>query len=108
MKHKDSIPFIPVERHETTRKEISALLLERACTAREISALVKIPEKEVISHLEYILKTIHRDNQKLVITPYHCKKCGFVFKKRERLKKPGKCPLCKSEAIEDAHFSIKA
>ncbi|MGF1758660.1 hypothetical protein L4D76_12100 [Photobacterium sagamiensis] len=108
MKHKDKILFIPIERQETTRKEITTLLSERSCTAKEISTAAKISEKEVYDNLEYILKTIHRDNRKLVITPYQCKKCGFVFKKRERLKKPGKCPLCRSESIEDALFSIQA
>ena len=108
MKHRDKILFIPVERQETTRKEITTLLSERSYTAREISTAIKISEKEVYDNLEYILKTIHRDNRKLVITPYQCRKCGFIFKKRERLKKPGKCPLCRSESIEDALFSIQA
>ena len=108
MKHKGNITFIPVERQETTRKEITTLLSERSCTAREISSAIKISEKEVYDNLEYILKTIHRDKRKLVITPCHCRKCGFVFKKRERMKKPGKCPLCRSESIEDARFFIQA
>ena len=106
MTHKDNIPYVPIERHETVRKAITTLLLDHPCTAREISQVVQIPEKEVLASLENIAKTIHRENYKLVITPCQCRKCGFVFHKRERLKKPGKCPICKSESIEDARFSI--
>jgi hypothetical protein len=40
------------------------------------------------------------------VTPAECRKCGFVFQKREKLKKPGKCPICRSESIEEPLFGI--
>jgi hypothetical protein len=33
-------------------------------------------------------------------------KCGFIFRKRDRLKKPGRCPVCHGEHIQDPLFSI--
>ncbi|MBA3060962.1 MAG: transcriptional regulator, partial [Nitrospirae bacterium] len=39
--------------------------------------------------------------------PAECAKCSFVFRKRERLKKPGKCPICRSEFIQEPLFLIK-
>ncbi|MBI5894433.1 MAG: ArsR family transcriptional regulator [Deltaproteobacteria bacterium] len=97
-------PFIPAERHETIRRQIISLLAGNTLSAKDISADVRISEKEVYEHLEHIQmakKEVH-----LVVIPAECEKFGFVFKKRERLKKPGKCPACNSESIAEPMFSI--
>ncbi len=101
---KPKAPFIPPERHDTLRHEIITLLEGETLSAREISAEVGIPEKEVYGHLEHI--QTGRGELRLVVTPAACRKCGFVFTKRERLKKPGKCPVCRSELIREPLFSI--
>ena len=93
--------------HDTIRQEIIAVLLEGSCSARDVSAAVKIPEREVSGHLEHIQKTIASSGRHLVIMPAECKKCGFVFAKRDRFTRPGKCPVCKGESIREPHFSIK-
>ena len=108
MKRKPAEPFIPVERHETLRHEIRAFLEERTASAKEISSHVGIPEKNVYEHLEHIQKTMSKKECHLVVTPAECKKCGFIFSKREKLKKPGKCPVCKNEAIHEPLFSIES
>lgn len=106
LKIKVKEPFIPVERHETVRREIFSALKGRPLSAREISAAVHIPEKEVYGHLEHIRKTVSKKELTLVINPAECLKCGFVFRKRERLTKPGRCPVCRSELIQEPLFSI--
>lgn len=100
-------PPIPVEMQETVRREIIAFLEHRERSAKELSAEAGIPEKEVYSHLEHIRKTMSTTGRHLAITPAECKKCGFVFSKRERLKKPGKCPVCRGESIYEPLFSIE-
>lgn len=107
IKERPKEPFIPVEMHDTIRHEIVSALGERPWSARELSATVKISEKEVYGHLEHIRKSITLSGRRLVITPAECKKCGFEFAKRERLKKPGKCPACKGESIHAPLFEIK-
>jgi predicted Zn-ribbon and HTH transcriptional regulator len=107
VKKKAKNPFIPAERHETIRQEIISALGGRTLTAKEISAEVRIPEKEVYEHLEHIQKSMNNKERQLIITPATCIKCGFVFAKRERLKKPGKCPVCKSELIQEPLFSSR-
>ncbi len=107
MKKKPEEPFVPVERRDTIRKEIRSLLENRAFSAREISACIGVGEREVYEHLEHILRTINRREHNFVVTPAACKKCGFVFRKRERLRKPGKCPVCRHEMISDPLFSVK-
>jgi hypothetical protein len=106
MKKKSKKPFVPVERMETIRQSIISELGGQTLSAKEISALVRISEKDVYAHLEHIQKAAKKHGYKLIVTPAECRKCGFVFKKRERLKKPGKCPVCHNESIKEPVFSI--
>jgi len=99
-------PFIPIERHETIRQKIINVLKDRTLTATEISAEISIRQKEVYDHLEHIQRSVVKNGIELIVNPASCKKCGFTFKKRERLSKPGKCPICRGEAIEEPSFSI--
>lgn len=105
-KQKPKEPFVPAERHATIRKEIFSLLLERTLSAKEISAEVHISEKDVYEHLEHIEHSTHKTGHHLTIIPAECLKCGFVFRKRKRLKKPGRCPICKGEKIQEPLFAI--
>ena len=107
MKRKPKESLVPVERRDTIRIEIISLLEKNVYSAREVSACIAISEKEVYEHLEHILRTMNRRERNLIVTPAACRKCGFVFRKREKLKKPGKCPVCRNEMITDPLFSIR-
>ena len=100
-------PSIPVEMHDTVRREIIAVLEQGERSARDLSSEVRISEKEVYGHLEHIRKTMSATGRHLEVIPAECRKCGFVFSKRERLKKPGKCPVCRGESIHEPLFSIE-
>jgi transcriptional regulator len=104
MRSKAKQPPTPADRPETLRQEIISLLSEERLTAREISGEVGIPEKEVLEHLEHIKIALHGG---LVVTPALCMQCGFSFKKRERLKRPGRCPVCRSEHLAEPRFSVR-
>jgi predicted Zn-ribbon and HTH transcriptional regulator len=106
MKKKPKEPFVPVVKQDTIRHEILALLKEQELSAKEISTEVRISEAEVLDHLEHIRVMIRKEKAHIVVTPAACKKCGFVFKKRDRLTKPGKCPLCRCEQIREPRFVI--
>ena len=105
MKKKE--PFVPAERHETVRREIVEILRGQILSAKDISAAARIPEKEVYDHLEHIQRSLIKQEYHLAVTPAECKKCGFIFKKREKLKKPGRCPVCRGESIEEPLFSLE-
>ena len=83
------------------------ILVGNSFTAKDISGEVGISVKEVFDHLEHIQKSLSRGEYALVITPSECKKCGFVFRKREKLKRPGKCPVCRGESIQEPLFSLR-
>lgn len=74
-------------------------------SARDLSAAASIPEKEVYDHLDHVQSSGH--DFRLVVEPSVCRSCGFVFGKRDRLTKPGKCPVCRGESISPPLFSLE-
>jgi hypothetical protein len=96
----------PPEAHDTLRHELLAILEEGPVSAREISGRIGIAEKEVYGHLEHIRMSLRNAGRRLAIEPAECAKCGFVFSKRDRIKGPGRCPVCKSEQVHEPLFSV--
>ena len=107
MKEQPKQPVTPHETHDTVRQEIIAELINGPASARDLSAAARIPEREVQDHLEHIRKSLATSDRHLVVMPAECKKCGFVFAKREKLKRPSKCPVCKGESIQEPLFAIE-
>jgi predicted Zn-ribbon and HTH transcriptional regulator len=103
---RDEGPRPPVEAHDTVRHLIMTELEKGMFSARDISGLVGIPEKTVAGHLEHIRQSLHRTGRRLIVQPAECTKCGFVFDKRERLTRPSRCPVCKSESLHAPLFSL--
>lgn len=106
-KTKQAEPSLPVERTETIRRRIMSLLERTSLSAKDLSGEIMVSEKDIYDHLEHIRKTSGKRAGHLMITPAECRKCGFRFKKREKITKPGKCPICKSELIQEPYFSLK-
>ena len=74
----------------TIRQEIRNLLIDNLLTAKDISKIIRIKEKDVIDHLNHIAKSVGKKD--FIIEPSVCMKCGFVFYKRERLTSPRPLP----------------
>lgn len=102
-RQKPKKPFVPMERRETIRQKIISLLADRTVSAKELSAEVLVSEKEIYEHLEHIHRSVGKG---LTVMPAECRKCGFVFKKRDKMKKPGRCPVCHSELIQEPFFTV--
>jgi predicted Zn-ribbon and HTH transcriptional regulator len=108
MKKKRKEPPIPGERNETVRKQLVTVLgYGEPLSARELSTEVRVREREVFNHLVHIQKSLEKSGRSLVVAPARCLKCGFVFAKRERLTRPGRCPSCRGTHIEEPRFSIR-
>jgi len=105
--NEDKGTIYPPRRIRDRPQAIKTLIERRTLSARDISSIVRIPEKEVLDHLEHIRIASHKDGQHLLLTPALCKKCGFIFRKRERLARPGKCPVCRNEQIAEPLYSIR-
>lgn len=96
---------------DTVRRRIIEALKGGLLSAKDISKAVGIREKEVAEHLEHVSKTISHagmrgERLKFVVEHSVCISCGFVFRKRDRLKTPGRCPVCRSEEITETRFGI--
>ena len=100
-------PSEPPEREETARRKILALLSGGPLSARQISTRAGIPEKEVYAHLPHLEKTVSSRGKRLAVIPAECRKCGFAFRKRERLTRPGRCPVCRGESISETLFFLE-
>ena len=95
------------DNRQTIRQEIIDLLNSEELTIRDLSQAVSLQEKEIVDHLGHIERSLQRQGKKLMISPYTCLTCGFVFEKRTRFTKPGRCPSCKNSHIKVAQFYIK-
>ncbi len=88
------------------REALRAALRKGPLTAKDLSAEVKIPEKEVPPHLQHLERSAKAEGERLVILPASCLACGFAFSQRTRLTTPGRCPECSSERIEPPQFKL--
>lgn len=91
---------IPEERRMTIRAEILSLVEGDELSVGDLSKAIGKPEKELYDHLEHLLRT-----KSLDIIPAKCLKCGYLFTKREKVKKPGKCPHCRGTHISQPLFA---
>lgn len=90
----------------TIRQKMILLLEEGPASPMDISQALGISEKEVPHHLASVEKSLRRQGRRLEITPSRCLKCGFIFSKGNRFKKPGRCPGCREGRIVSALFRI--
>ncbi len=101
---------VPPARGATVRGALEAELAtapEEGFTARELSARVGISEKDVAGHLEHLEKSLRAGGAALEVLPAECLACGFVFRERKRLSRPGSCPECRSTRIDPPAFRIR-
>ena len=106
---KDKKPFLPPERKETLRHEIITLLKEsQSFTAKDISAEVRIPEKEVYGHLEHIQKSLSKTGQHLHIKPAECLKLAVLFSQSVTGSKHREDVLCVIKNISRSLFFLLA
>jgi predicted Zn-ribbon and HTH transcriptional regulator len=96
------------DRAATQRQALRAALERGPLTAHELSAVAGIPERDVAGHLGHLERTAKARGEAFIVEPASCIPCGFVFKKRERLQRPSRCPRCRSEHIAAPRFELRA
>jgi predicted Zn-ribbon and HTH transcriptional regulator len=103
---KTAPPVVP-ERSQTVREALRVELEQVPRTAADLSSAVGIREKDVAQHLEHLARSLEAVGSRLVVHAAACLACGFEFKKRERLRTPGRCPSCASERIDPPSFQVE-
>lgn len=91
---------IPEPRDATIRQALVQLLTGRSLPVSVLSKEIGRSEKEICAHLEHLQRA-----KILVIIPAECGDCGYIFDRRARPGKPGKCPRCKGTHIVPPLFS---
>ncbi len=91
----------------TLRRRILQMLREQEMDARRLSRALGIREAEVLAHLEHVARTAAGTGERFTLIPGRCLLCGFVFEKRRRLTRPGRCPRCRRSRIEPPRYVIR-
>lgn len=94
------------------RERIIELLTatEEPMDVGEIARELGLDPREAASiyeDLEHIARSLKNSGFVLLVQPPACKSCGYVFRDLKRLKKPSKCPRCRSERIYPPRFIIR-
>jgi predicted Zn-ribbon and HTH transcriptional regulator len=95
------------ERDRTLRQAVLDHLERGPRSARELSALLHIRERDVIPHLEHLERSLRRTARRLVFEPAVCLSCDYRFTSRRRLTKPSACPRCRKQHIEPPVFRLR-
>jgi predicted Zn-ribbon and HTH transcriptional regulator len=96
----------PAERRATVRQALLQALRAGPLTARELSARVGIGERQVADHLAHVARSLRAGGERLRVEPARCLACGFLFRKRERLRKPSGCPVCGGDHVAPPRFAV--
>jgi predicted Zn-ribbon and HTH transcriptional regulator len=89
------------------REALRRALREGPATAHDLSRAAGIRERDVPSHLEHLARSLARGGERLAVDPPACIACGFAFRERTRLTRPGACPACRSTRIDPPTFRIE-
>ncbi|MFO0766390.1 MAG: hypothetical protein U0231_06265 [Nitrospiraceae bacterium] len=77
-------------------------------TSHQLAQLLGMPERQVEEHLLHVVKTVARDpTRTFMLEPSECQTCGFAFRDRTRLKRPSRCPRCRSESVTSPRYGIR-
>lgn len=90
------------------RQALRRALEQDRFTARELSAELGVPEKDVAHHLEHLQRSLARERRRLAVEPAECLACGYRFTRRRRLTRPTSCPECRATRIAPPAFSVEA
>ncbi|MBW1722959.1 MAG: transcriptional regulator [Deltaproteobacteria bacterium] len=93
-------------RSQTLRQHMISLLEEEGMSGRDLSKALGIRERAVYEHLAHAAKSVSRAGGQLVVLPFRCLSCGYVFKDRRRFSPPGRCPQCRKAHIERPVYRI--
>jgi predicted Zn-ribbon and HTH transcriptional regulator len=100
-------PSTPAPRAETLREALWRVLRAGPATAKELSVEIGLREKDVADHLSHLAQSLGHRGERLVVEPASCVACGYAFRDRARLTRPGACPACRSTRIDPPVFRIE-
>lgn len=91
----------------TVRQGMVARMMQAPMDVRELAAALEIREADAADHLEHIARSLRAQGRSLQIKPAYCRECDYLFRKRQRFTRPGRCPHCKSTWVQGAVYFIE-
>ena len=91
---------------ETRRQQIMALLQKEEWPIEELAKHFSVHISVIHDDIIHIQKSL-KNGSTLEATPFVCYQCGFRFQRRKKLKRPSRCPKCKTTRISDTMIQIK-
>ena len=82
------------------------MLRDHPASLHQLAGSLGTDTKDLEADLQHLLRSIRNSPYRAVITPARCRKCGFMFQ-REKLRKPGRCPACRSSWISEPVIGIE-
>lgn len=88
------------------RKELIDLLLDNPMSLADIARELEMPIRDIEDDVRHLQKSLKHSEYRLVVHPASCRKCGFRFRE-EKLHKPGKCPRCHENWIQEPLLEVR-
>ena len=88
------------------RRDLIDLLAQGPTSVAELARLLEVHPKDLEQDIEHLLKSLKRSTYRVRVNPAHCRKCGFIFRKR-KLRKPAKCPACHGSWIAEPTLHVE-
>jgi len=112
---KKPLGWATVEEGWLTRRERIVEVLRRAerpLSVREIAERLglDVSPRELYDDIAHAARSLWRRSggrERIVVVLPKCRNCGFEFRDLNRLRKPSRCPRCKSERIDPPKFFIE-
>lgn len=89
------------------RKNLITLLQRGPMSVTQIARAVDEPPKDIEEDLRHLFQSLKHGEFQAEMAPATCRKCGFEFG-LDKLRKPSKCPECKSTWLTEPKISIRA
>jgi predicted Zn-ribbon and HTH transcriptional regulator len=88
------------------RKAYLEILRDRPASLSQLATLLGTGVRDVEQDLEHLRRSLRNTRCRAVVQPARCRRCGFLFR-RDRLHKPGRCPVCRGAWISEPRISIE-
>ena len=88
------------------RKGLIGMLRDHPLSIDEMARTLGLSSKDLEDDLRHLIRSLHNGPYRIVQVPATCRKCGFAFKK-DKLRKPGKCPRCNGTWISEPLIGIE-
>lgn len=90
----------------TIRQNIISMLEDQAMDLYQLAQSLGLSEKETISHLPHVARSVATHGGRFEVQPAKCRDCSYLYKDRRRLQPPGRCPRCRQSRIDGPWYRV--